>query len=143
MSIQKAEFANYNGEKVYAYTLCNANGLSAEILNYGGIVKNLWVPDKKGKCIDVALGFDTFEDYLDNDGYYGALVGRCANRIEKGMFSIKGTEYQASINDGENSLHGGVGGFHRHLWEADMLDGDSPSLVLRTVSPDGEDGFPG
>ncbi len=143
MSIQKAEFANYNGAKVYEYTLSNANGLSAQILNYGGIVKNLYVPDKNGNRIDVALGFDTFEDYLDNAGYYGTLVGRCANRIEKGVFSINGTEYQASINDGENSLHGGVGGFHRHLWNAEMIDAENPSLVLRTVSPDGEDGFPG
>lgn len=143
MSIKKDSFGFLpDGREVFSYLLDNGK-IYAEILNYGGIVKNLWVPDKNGNRIDVALGFDTFEDYLDNDGYYGALVGRCANRIEKGMFSINGTEYQASINDGENSLHGGVGGFHRHLWEADMLDGDSPSLVLRTVSPDGEDGFPG
>ncbi len=144
MSIEKKSFGKLpDGREVFSYLLDNGI-IRAEILNYGGIIKNLWVKDRNGKEIDVVLGFDTLDDYLDNRPYFGALVGRFANRITNGKFSIDGVDYQATVNDGKNSIHGGVGGYHKHLWNAEAADkNNSPSLKLTTVSPDGEDGFPG
>ncbi len=144
MSIEKRNFGFLpDGREVFSYLLDNGI-IKAEIINYGGIIKNLWVRDRDDKEVDIVLGFDTLNDYLNNRAYLGALVGRFANRITDGKFSIDGIEYQASINNGKNSIHGGIGGFHKHLLSAEMIDeNDSPSLRLTTVSPDGEDGFPG
>lgn len=144
MSIVKTEFGTMpDGEKVYSYLLDNNQGLSAEILNYGGIVKNLYVTDKNGVKTDVALGRDTLNDYLKNDGYLGALVGRHANRIAGGEFVLNGEKHTVGINEGKNSLHGGKIGFDQKLWGANAIDGAEPSLVLTLLSPDGEEGFPG
>ena len=99
MSITKTSFGKTSdGEKVYSYLLDNGNGLSAEILTYGGIIKNLYVTDQKGKKTDVVLGRDTLEDYLKNDGYLGALIGRHANRIARGQFELGGEKYSVGIN---------------------------------------------
>lgn len=144
MSIVKTEFgAMPSGEKVYSYLLDNGKGLSAEILNYGGIIKNLYVTDKNGVKTDVALGRDTLEAYLKNDGYLGALIGRHANRIKKGTFILNGESYNVGVNEGNNSLHGGNVGFDQKIWEVNEVDGDEPALVLTLLSPDGEEGFPG
>lgn len=144
MSIVKTEFGTMpSGEKVYSYLLDNGNGLSAEILNYGGIIKNLYVTDKSGVKTDVALGRDSLEAYLKNDGYLGALIGRHANRIKKGTFILNGETYNVGINEGSNSLHGGKIGFDQKIWEVDEVDGSEPALVLTLLSPDGEEGFPG
>lgn len=133
-----------NGEEVYAYTLDNKKGLSAEILTYGGIIKNLYVTDKNGVKTDVVLGRDTLEDYLKNDGYIGAAIGRHANRIARGEFELNGTKYNVGINEGKNSLHGGVKGYDSRVWNASEAGTeDAPSLVLTLTSPDGEEGFPG
>lgn len=126
-----------NGEKVYQYTLDNKKGLKAIILSYGGIIKNLFVGGK-----DVVLGRDTLEEYLDNDGYYGAAIGRHANRIKKGEFEINGKKYNAAINDEDNSLHGGINGFDKKNWEVIESDTEE-TLTLKAFSPDGEEGFPG
>ena len=144
MSIEKKSFGILpDGREVFSYLLDNGI-IKAEIINYGGIIKNLWVKERNGNEVDVVLGFDTLEDYLDNRAYFGTLVGRFANRITDGKFAINGIEYQATVNDGKNSIHGGSGGFHKHLWTAEATEkNDSPSLKLTTVSPDGEDGFPG
>ena len=100
MSITKTEFGTMpSGEKVYSYLLDNGQGLSAEILNYGVIINNLYVTDKNGIKTDGALGRDTLEDYLKNDGYLGALIGRHANRIKKGMFVLNGETYHVGINE--------------------------------------------
>lgn len=144
MSITKTSFGKTaDGEKVYSYLLDNKNGLSAEIITYGGILKNLYVTDKKGNKTDVVLGRETLEDYLHNDGYLGALIGRHANRIAKGEFELDGKKYAVGINEGHNSLHGGNVGFDKRVWSAKELDGEEPSLVLSLISEDGEEGFPG
>lgn len=144
MSILKTEFGTMpDGEKVYSYLLDNNQGLSAEILNYGGIVKNLYVTDKNGVKTDVVLGRDKLEDYLKNDGYLGALIGRHANRIAGGEFELGGTKYNVGINEGKNSLHGGNAGYDCCVWETEENDGLEPSLTLTLTSPDGEEGFPG
>lgn len=133
-----------DGESVYEYTLDNNNGMSVVIINYGGIITNLYVTDKNGVKTDVVLGRENLEQYLKNDGYLGALIGRHANRIKKGVFELNGKEYHVGINEGANSLHGGVHGFDQKVWDAIEEGTDSePSLVLSITSEDGEEGFPG
>jgi aldose 1-epimerase len=106
-------------------------------------LKNSYVTDKNGAKTDVVLGRDTLEDYFKNDGYLGALIGRHANRIAKGEFTLNGREYKVGINEGKNSLHGGNTGFDKKLWSAKEIDGAEPALELSLVSEDGEEGFPG
>ena len=144
MAITKTVYGTLpSGEEVMMYTLDNGNGLSAEITNFGGIVKSLYVTDKNGVKTDVVLGRDTLEDYLKNDGYLGALIGRHGNRIAKGEFELNGETYHVGINEGNNSLHGGKIGFDQKVWSAVENDGEEPSLALSLVSADGEEGFPG
>lgn len=139
MSVTKELYGELNGKKVYLFTLINEkNTLKAEILNYGGIIKSL-VYDG----VDVVLGRDTFEQYLDNDGYYGALIGRNSNRIFRSKFSINGKEYSLAQNDGKNNLHGGINGFDKKVCDYEIVDESEPSLVLSFVSPNMEEGFPG
>lgn len=138
MAITKAKFGEYSEGVVYAYTLSNKDGMTAEILNYGGIIRKLVYKDT-----DVVLGRDTLEEYLNNSGYFSALIGRNSNRIQNSEFELNGKKYQLFANDGKNNLHGGKIGFDKKIWDAEMVDGDEPSLVLTTVSPDGEEGFPG
>ncbi len=138
VSVIKQKYGNYNGKEVYLYTLDNNNGLSAEIINYGGIIRKLIF-----NRTDVVLGRDNFEDYLDNDGCLGALIGRNANRVENAEFEINGRMYQLAKNDGGNNIHGGIEGFDKKVWDSEIIDADEPSLLLSLVSPDGEEGFPG
>jgi len=145
MAIKKEAYGTMpTGEAVYLYTLDNGNGVTAEILNYGGIVKSLYVKDNKGNMTDVVLGRDTLEDYLDNGGYLGALIGRYANRISKGEFELNGTKFSVGKNEKNNSLHGGFKGFDKKVWDAvESGSEDEPALILSIVSKDGEEGFPG
>ena len=144
MSISKTDFGTMpNGEKAYLFTLDNGNGLKAEITNYGGIVKSLFVNDKNGNPTDVVLGRDSLDEYLNNFGFYGAAIGRHANRIANSEFVLNGTVYKVGANEGKNSLHGGIVGFDKKLWSAETVDGSEPSLILSLVSPDMEEGFPG
>ena len=144
MAITKELFGTLtNGQDITAYLLDNGNGVSARILNYGGIVRNLYVEDKNGVKTDVVLGRETMEDYLNNDGFLGALIGRHANRIAGGEFELNGTKYNVGLNEGKNSLHGGINGFDKKVWSAEEVDGEEPSLKLSIVSEDGEEGFPG
>ncbi len=115
--------------------------LSCGIITYGGAVRSLTVPDRDGNPVDVALGFDTLEDYLAQDKYIGALVGRYANRIGGAKFTLGGVEYRLAANDGENSLHGGAVGFDKQVWAVGALAGNSVTLSL--TSPDGQEGYPG
>lgn len=138
MGISKQIFGECNGNTVYSYTLTNNSGLVAEILNYGGIIRRL-----SYKGVDVALGLDRMEDYLYNPSYFGALIGRNSNRIENAEFELGGKICSLYANDGSDNLHGGKIGFDKKIWNAEAVDGDEPSLVLTTVSPDGEEGFPG
>lgn len=138
MSITKKQFGEYNGENVYVYTLINKNGMSAEILNYGGIIRKLIYKDT-----DVVLGRDTMKEYTNNRGYFSALIGRNSNRIKNSEFELNGSIYKLFTNNGKNNLHGGKTGFDKKIWDAKMVDEEEPSLVLSAVSPDGEEGFPG
>ena len=147
MSITKTAFGQFEREgalcTVYAYVLENASGMRVKILNYGGTIVELWVPDREGRLSDVIGGYDDLNSYLHADGYQGALIGRFGNRIAKGCFSLEGKEYRLATNNGVNHLHGGIDGFDKKLWEVTEKDGDEPELILHTTSPDGEEGYPG
>jgi aldose 1-epimerase len=133
-----------DGSQVGLYTLKNANGLEANITNYGGIVVSLLVPEKGGRLGDVVLGYDNLNDYIGNKHYFGALIGRYGNRIAKGRFTIEGAEYQLARNNGSNALHGGRKGLDKVVWEAEKIDaGDGPALKLTYSSKDGEENYPG
>lgn len=138
MSISKKLYGELNGAEVYSYLLDNECGLTAEILTYGGIVRTLCF-----NGTDVVLGRDTLEDYLNNTGYYGALVGRNSNRIANARFNMGKNEYILAKNDGNANLHGGNEGFNKKLWHAEARDDAEPQLVLTVSSPNGEEGFPG
>lgn len=106
------------GKSVEIYTLKNSQGAEAKIITYGGTVVSLKVPDKNGKFDDIVLGYDSVADYEKNAFYMGALVGRYANRIAKGKFSLGGRDYNLAINNGDNHLHGGLKGFDKVVWTA-------------------------
>ncbi|MGB4415039.1 MAG: aldose epimerase family protein [Paludibacter sp.] len=130
-----------DGKPVSLYTLFNKNGMSVDITNYGAKIVRLYAPDKNGRFDDVVLGFDTFEEVIEKEIYFGAVCGRFANRIKDGKFSIDGVEYTLPINNGTNSLHGGVHGFNEKVWT--VKSASETELVLELFSPDGEEGYPG
>ncbi|MEI7502528.1 MAG: aldose epimerase family protein, partial [Paludibacter sp.] len=130
-----------DGKPVSLYTLYNKNGMSVDITNYGGKIIRLMVPNKNGKFDDVVLAFDTLEEVVEKEIYFGAICGRFANRIKDGKFSIDGVEYTLPINNGTNSLHGGVHGYNEKAWE--VKSASETELVLSLFSPDGEEGYPG
>ncbi|CAL8139080.1 unnamed protein product [Orchesella dallaii] len=128
-------------ETVRRFTLENGNGVIVQIINYGATITSLKVPSRDGQLSDIVLGFDNISGYLGQQPYFGATIGRVANRIGKGRFSVDGQDYQAPVNNGENSLHGGVKGFDKKLWEAKILQGNQ--LVFSLLSQDGDQGYPG
>jgi aldose 1-epimerase len=133
-----------DGKPANLYTLRNAGGVEVRLTNYGGIVTSWLVPDRRGKPGDVVLGYDNLEGYLKASPYFGALIGRCCNRIANAQFTLNGVTRQLAVNNGPNSLHGGLRGFDKVVWEAKPLPSpDGPALELRYLSPDGEEGFPG
>ncbi|MDB2686999.1 galactose mutarotase [Mariniblastus sp.] len=143
-SITLTEFGTFEGQPVTLYTLTNKQGMVAKISNYGGIVVSLKAPDRKGKLEDVVLGYDNFDAYKTDTGWYGAIAGRNANRIKAGKFSIDGKQYQLATNNGPNNLHGGEKGFNKKRWQATpSVSSGEPKLTLKYMSPDGEEGFPG
>ena len=129
------------GTPVRIYTLTNKSGVEAKITNYGGRVVSLKVPDKKGAMGDVVLGFDSLEGYLNENPYFGALIGRYANRIGHAQFTLDGVLYKVPKNDGDNSLHGGTRGFRQSGLDAARVAGWR--LELTYLSKDGEQGYPG
>ncbi|MCE5330677.1 MAG: galactose mutarotase [Bacteroidales bacterium] len=130
-----------DGKPVSLYTLFNKNGMSVDITNYGAKIVRLYAPDKNGRFDDVVLGFDTLEEVIEKEIYFGAICGRFANRIKDGKFSINGVEYTLPINNGTNSLHGGVHGFNEKVWT--VKSASETELALELFSPDGEEGYPG
>jgi len=133
-----------DGREVQVFTLINKSGVQTRILNYGGIVVSLRVPDRNGAMGDVVLGFDNLADYLTKSPYFGCLIGRYGNRIAGGQFSLNGKTYSLPLNNGKNSLHGGIKGFDKVVWEATTkMTDNGPALLLNYVSRDGEEGFPG
>lgn len=130
------------GKKTDLYTLKNKNGMQAALTSFGGRLVSLLVPDNKGNMTDVVEGFDSVQVYQDAlDAFYGATIGRYGNRIGKGQFKLEGKQYQLTINNGANTLHGGKVGFDAHVWDAKKLD--DQSLEIDYVSNDGDQGFPG
>jgi len=133
-----------NGVKVELYTLTNEKGASASISSYGGIVTKLLIPDRSGKFDDVVLGFDKLSSYEKKSTYFGALIGRYGNRIAKGKFSLDGETYTLATNNNGQSLHGGIKGFDKVVWQATpVVTKQGPSLKLTYTSKDGEEGYPG
>lgn len=133
-----------NGETVTEYTLSNNSGIEVSVISFGGIITSLKTPDKNGKQADIVLGYDSIEGYLSDTNFFGALIGRYGNRIDKGLINIDGTEYQLDTNDGQNHLHGGVAGYNKKNWSViPYVDGDDVGLKLQLFSPDGEAGYPG
>lgn len=134
-----------DGRPVYAVTMHNAHGITVCIITYGARVQSIITPDRHGHLADVALGYAYLAGYLGNaDPYFGASVGRYANRIARGRFTLDGRPYQLTINDGPNSLHGGIKGFDRHLWRIMRIhQGRTASVTMRLVSPNGDQGYPG
>lgn len=145
MAIEKQAFGKTaDGKEVDLYTLTNANGLKARITNYGGIVTSLEVPDRNGKLTDIVLGYDTLDEYIKNNPYFGALIGRYGNRIGKGKFTLEGKQYTLATNNGPNHLHGGNKGFDKVVWDAEPIESaEGPALKLTYLSKDGEEGYPG
>ncbi|MBQ7173238.1 MAG: galactose mutarotase [Clostridia bacterium] len=142
--IEKRPFGTLpDGRAVTEYLLSNKNGMRVGILDFGGTIKELYVPDRNGKSARVVQGFDSLDDYRNDGGYLGALIGRCCNRIKKGKFTLEGKDYQLFCNHLGNSLHGGKEGFGQKLWLAEPVDGEEPELHLSYVSHDGEEGYPG
>lgn len=143
-SIEKAPFGQVDGKSVDIYTLTNTKGMVARITNYGAIVTSLLVPDRNGTLGDVVLGFDNVNDYVEKSPYFGAIVGRVANRIANATFQLEGKTYKLAANNPPHHLHGGKKGWDKVIWIAEPKEtAKGPSLKLTHVSPDGEEGYPG
>jgi aldose 1-epimerase len=147
--ITQQEWGDVQGKRIELFILKNRHGLQADITNYGGILTALHVPDRKGELADVVLGFDSLTEYrmgayLSGNPYFGALIGRVANRTARGQFTLGEEMYQLPINKAPNHLHGGNEGFDQRVWRAqpEVLR-EGQSLVLSYLSPDGEEGYPG
>jgi aldose 1-epimerase len=133
-----------DGTPISKYTLANSQGTLMSVINYGGIISSLMFPDKHGNVEDIVLGFDSLEEYVKENPYFGALIGRYGNRIARGRFSLDGENYQLPQNNGGNNLHGGPRGFDQRVWNIQEYPADNGcALKLSYLSRDGEEGFPG
>ena len=143
-STTAAPFGKLGATPVQLYTLTNRHGLVAKITDYGAIVTELHVPDRAGALADVVLGFDTLDGYVTGTAYFGAIVGRVANRIANATFMLEGSRYPLAANDAPHHLHGGRRGWDKVVWTATPRDtADGPALELTYISKDGEEGYPG
>lgn len=139
VKISKHSFGKtFRGEEVYNYSI--KGNIEAFISSYGAALVSLYVPDRKGIYRDVVLGYDSLNDYESNSKYLGATVGRCCNRIDKGKFSLNGIDYNLTVNDGNNHLHGGIQGFNSKVWNVEEIQ---DGVRLSYFSKDGEEGYPG
>ena len=141
--ITKQDWGEFDGKQVYLFTLQNNNGTTVTISNYGGTVTSFVTPDKNGKKSSIIIGFDSLHSYLQHPPYFGALIGRYGNRIGDAKFTLDGTTYKLAANDGKNHLHGGLKGFDKVVWDATIPNDSIPSLTLKYLSKDGEEGYPG
>jgi aldose 1-epimerase len=139
---QEAFGKNLFGEEVDLFTLTNLQGIRVRIMNHGGIIVSLEAPDRSGNPADIVLGHDTAAEYADGGPYFGAAIGRFGNRIKDGKFTLDGVDCTLAINNGSNALHGGLKGFDKVIWDAEILE-DQNAVRMRCVSADGEEGFPG
>ena len=145
MLIKKENFGKTtDGKEAYLFTLANKNGLRVMITGFGGRIVQLWLPDRNGHFDDVVMGFDTLDPYLVSNPYFGALIGRYANRIGNAAFTLNGKTYRLSANIPPHHLHGGAGGFDSRLWTVEPVEEtDGGTLKLTLASPDGDQGYPG
>ncbi|NND07265.1 MAG: galactose mutarotase [Saprospiraceae bacterium] len=143
VTITKADFGLTPQGPADLYILTNENGMELRITNYGGIIVSWLAPDRSGVLKDIVLGFDDLDGYLTDHPYFGAIVGRYANRINDGKFTLDGKTYQLAQNNNSEHLHGGIKGFDKHLWNATVVEAKIPSLKLSRRSPDMEEGYPG
>ena len=144
-TVEKMDFGKMpDGTAIDLYVLTNASGMKAKVMTYGAILTELHVPDREGKFDDVVLGFDNLAGYLKGHPHFGSTVGRVANRIARGKFTLEGKEYRLAVNNGPNSLHGGLKGFDKKVWKAEAMEtADGAAVKLSYLSPDGEEGYPG
>ncbi len=143
-NISKTDFGTYQNKAIYLYTLQNKNGHQISISNFGGIITSWLAPDKNGQFKNIVVGLSNLEAYLKHPNYhFGGIIGRYANRIAEGKFNINHVNYQLSTNDFPNHIHGGNIGFDQIVWDAEIIEKEQTSLVLKYLSKDGEEGFPG
>jgi aldose 1-epimerase len=144
-SVEKMDFGKTDdGTPVELYVLTNGAGMKAKVISYGAILTELQVADRDGKFDNVVLGFDDLKGYLTRHPYFGATVGRVANRIAKGKFTLDGKEYSLAVNNGPNALHGGLKGFDKAVWKAESFQNpDGVGVKFSYLSKDGEEGYPG
>lgn len=143
--LDKIDFGEVDGQKVHLYSIGFPGKLEAFITNYGGILTSLSVPDRSGKLDDIVLGYNDLNGYLKETPYFGAIVGRFANRIANGSFELNGDTYSLDVNNGPNHLHGGLRGFDKVVWDvtSTLVENNLVKIVLEYISPDGEEGYPG
>lgn len=142
--VRKEVFGIHQGREVYLFTLTNKSGNVIRLTNYGAKITWIEVPDKNGKMDNLTFGYDTFDAMINGDMSFGSIVGRYANRIANGKFTLDGVEYTLPVNNGPNTLHGGPAGWHSVVWNDEILkDAGSPSVRFTYESPDMEEGFPG
>ena len=133
-----------NGQSTQLFTLRNAHGIEVQFTNYGGIITSLKTPDRNGRFSDIVLGYDNLAGYVANSPYFGAIVGRYANRIARGHFTLDGATYTLAVNNGPNSLHGGLRGFDKVVWNARPFQNqEGQGVALDYTSANGEEGYPG
>jgi aldose 1-epimerase len=133
-----------DGKAVEVYTLTNVRGMEVRAITYGAVIQAIRVPDRAGRLDDIALGYDSMQGYLTASPYFGAVVGRYANRIARGRFALEGRSYRLAINNAPNHLHGGLKGYDKVLWEAQAFQrGDTVGVTFQHTSPDGDEGYPG
>ncbi|RAK08185.1 aldose 1-epimerase [Halanaerobium saccharolyticum] len=142
--VMMEHWGEYRGEQIYLYTITNDNGAEMKVTNYGGRITALKVPAQNGEMVDVVLGLDSLEGYLENPNNFGAAIGRYGNRIADGQFTLDGKTYHIAQNNGNNHLHGGFVGYDKRVWKIKTVEEDGEvSAVLTYTSQDGEEGYPG
>jgi aldose 1-epimerase len=144
-AIEEQEWGTFHTRPVHQYTLTNSSGSTARITNYGAILQSLEIPDRHGKLIDVTLGFDTFDEYLGANPFFGATIGRCANRIAGGMFTLDGRMVNLDANSPPNHIHGGRRGFDKRLWDITRAGQGLGDVFVKMmyISKENEEGYPG
>ncbi|WP_299094188.1 aldose epimerase family protein [uncultured Metabacillus sp.] len=144
MNVTENIFGELNAQKVKSFTVRNDNGMEVTWIDYGCIITQIKVPDKKGKIENVVLGFDTLEEYLNTTSFFGSVIGRVAGRIKQSKFDLDGITYHLPKNEGGNHLHGGLNGFHTVIWDSHFEEkSDEVTIKFSHISPDGQEGYPG
>jgi aldose 1-epimerase len=144
LSVQKKEYDTMKDKTVHQFTLTNVNGIEVRIIEFGGIVTHLFVPDRDGRVEDIVLGFDELKKYQEKQPYFGALIGRYGNRIANSQFELNGEMYDLTVNETPHHLHGGIEGFDKRIWKGEVIKKDDRvGVALKLTSPDGDQGYPG